>query len=80
MYEKICQYVREYAIKIINFEKNKMILLRKEQQDSYEKQKSATFVEIFLNINAVIIKSITKLNTIIILQINTEVLDIAYVI
>ena len=80
MYEKICQYVREHAIKITNFEKNKMILLRKEQQDSYEKQKSATFVEIFLNINAVIIKSITKLNTIIILQINTEVLDIAYVI
>ena len=61
MYEKICQYVREHAIKIINFEKNKMILLRKEQQDSYEKQKSATFVEIFFNINAVIIKSITKL-------------------
>ena len=80
MYEKICQYVREHAIKIINFEKNKMILLRKEQQDLYEKQKSATFVEIFFNINAVIIKSITKLNTIIILQINTEVLDIAYVI
>ena len=35
---KFCKSVREHAIKIINFEKNKMILLRKEQQDSYEKQ------------------------------------------
>ena len=67
LYEKICQYLREDARKIINFEKKKMISLRKEQQDSHEKQKSATFVEIFFNINALIIKSMTSLTTILII-------------
>ena len=33
---KFCEFLREHAMKIINFEKKKMKLLIKEQQESYE--------------------------------------------
>ena len=34
-----CEYLREHAMKIINFKKKKMRLLTKEQQESYENAK-----------------------------------------
>ena len=34
--KEFCEYLREYAMKIINFKNNKMELLTKEQQESYE--------------------------------------------
>ena len=37
--EKFCEFLREHAIKIINFEKKKVKLLTKEQQESYENAK-----------------------------------------
>ena len=37
--KKICESLREQAMKIINFQKKKMKLSRKEQQESYENAK-----------------------------------------
>ena len=37
--KKFCKFLREHAMKIINFKKKKMKLLRKEQQESYENAK-----------------------------------------
>ena len=37
--KKFCKSLREYAMEIINFKKKKMKVLRKEQQESYEKAK-----------------------------------------
>ena len=37
--KKFCEYLREHAMKIINFKKKKMKLLTKEQQESYENAK-----------------------------------------
>ena len=34
-----CEFLREHAMKIINFKKKKMKLLTKEQQESYENAK-----------------------------------------
>ena len=34
-----CEFLREHAMKIINFKKNKMKLLTKGQQESYENAK-----------------------------------------
>ena len=37
--KKFCEFLREHAMKIINFKKKKMKLLTKEQQESYENAK-----------------------------------------
>ena len=37
--KKFCEFLREHAMKIINFKKKKMKLLTKEQQESYENSK-----------------------------------------
>ena len=37
--KRFCEFLREHAIKIINFKKKKMKLLTKEQQESYENAK-----------------------------------------
>ena len=37
--KKFCEFLREHAMKIINFKKKKMNLLTKEQQESYENAK-----------------------------------------
>ena len=37
--EKTCKDLREYAVKIINYEKKEMILLTNEENDYYEMQK-----------------------------------------
>ena len=37
--QKFCEFLREHAMKIINFKKKKMKLLTKEQQESYENAK-----------------------------------------
>ena len=36
MYEKLFEFLREHAMKIINFKKKKKMFLTKEQQESYE--------------------------------------------
>ena len=62
--KKFCEFVREHAMKIINFEKKKMKLLTKEQQKSYE---NVLFVKKDLKINISKIKNI-KLEIIVIIQ------------
>ena len=57
-----------------------MKLLINEQKESYENAKSAVFVRKGLKINMVKIKNIAKLETAVIIQVNIEVLPIAYVI
>ena len=37
--KKFCEFLREHAMKVINFKKKKMKLLTKEQQESYENAK-----------------------------------------
>ena len=37
--KKFCEFLREHAMKIINFKKKKMIVLPKQQQESYENAK-----------------------------------------
>ena len=37
--KKFCEFLRERAMKIINFKEKKMKLLTKEQQESYKKAK-----------------------------------------
>ena len=43
--KKFCESLRKHAMKIVNFEKKKMKLLRSEQHESYEIAKSVTFVK-----------------------------------
>ena len=38
--EKFCEFLREHAVKIINFKKIRMRLLTKEKQESYENAKT----------------------------------------
>ena len=49
--KKFCEYVRERAMKIVNFKKNKneIVNKREEQQESYENTKSVIIVEKNLN-------------------------------
>ena len=63
--KKFCEFVREHAMKIINFEKKKMKLLTKEHQKSYE---NVLFVKKDLKINISKIKNIIKLEIIGIIQ------------
>ena len=76
-----CESLREHAIKIINFKKEKMKLLTKGQQESYE---NAIVCYICkgknCKINICKIKNIIKLEIVAIIQGNIEVLRKAFVI
>ena len=80
MHEKFCESLREHEMKRINFEKKKMILLTNEQQESNEKRKICYIYNKSLNINTLTIKIIVKLNSIVIILVNTEALHIGYTI
>ena len=45
MHDVFCEFLREHAIKAINFKKKEMKLLTKEQQESYENTKTSYFYE-----------------------------------
>ena len=68
--KKFCESLREHLLKIINFEKKKMIPLTHEEYESYLNQIKCPICK----------KNIEKLKTIVIWQVNTEVLHIVYVI
>ena len=74
--KKFCESLIEHTMEKINLKKKKMNLLTKEQQESYEN--FATFVEKSLKINMLKVKTITKLEIVIIIQVNIEVMHIAY--
>ena len=77
--KKFCESLIEHAMKVINFKK-KVKLLTKEQQKSYENAKISYICKKKLKINMQKVKNILKLETIIIIQQNLEVLRITYVI
>ena len=83
---KFCKSLREHTVKVFNFEKKKkkkekkMMPLTNEEHESYLNQITCHFYKNkSLNINTLKTKIITKLKTIVIIQVNTEVLHIAYV-
>ena len=77
--KKFCESLKEHAIEKIDFKKKKMKLLTKELHTSNENGKSV-FADKTLKTNTWEIKNIVKLEVIVIMQGNIEVLSIAYVI
>ena len=78
--KKNCESLRDDAIKIINFKKKKMKLLTYEQQELYKSAKNCSIsIENFED-NMLKIKIIVNVQIIVIMQVNIEVLRIAYVI
>ena len=72
-----CECLREHAIKIINYEKEKIIPLTNKQQDLHERQKKSTiFSNKSLNTNIPLFRIIAKSE----ITSTTEVLNIAYLI
>ena len=76
--KKFCESLREHPIDTLNFLKKRMKLLTKEQKESYEKAKACYTCEEKIEKNISKIKNIVKLETIVIIQGNIEVLGIAY--
>ena len=77
---KFCKFLREQAVKIINFLKKK--LLTEVQQESYENAKicyicKKKFENKYLKDKK--LKNMVKLEVIVIIQVNIEVLHIVYV-
>ena len=72
---KFCESLNEHAMKITNFVKKKM----NPSRNHTKRQKSAAFGEKSLNINMLMIKNILKLEIIVIIRVNKEMLHITYV-
>ena len=70
MHEKVLLMFKNHANKIIILKRKKIELLTNEQQESYEKEK-----EVMQKI-----KKFVNLETMTIMQVNTELLQITYVI
>ena len=71
--KKSCEYLREHAMKILNFKKKKMIPLTKEQQELPEKKKVGYICKKSLNVNTPRLKIMVKLKITAIIKVNTEV-------
>ena len=78
--KKFCKFLREHAVKIIKFEKTKMILLTSKEYESYLNQTSCQICKKKFGDKYITSQNYHKLRTIVILQVNTEVLHIEYVI
>ena len=78
--KRFCEFLRDHAMKIINFKKKKIKLLTKKQQESYEiifPLQSVIFAKESLTINMWKIKNIVNLEIIVIIQGYIEELCIA---
>ena len=80
MHEKICESLREHALEVISFKKEKMKLITKELQKSYQNAKNCYICKEKLRDKYAKDKNMVKLGIIVIIQGNIEVLRIAYVI
>ena len=76
--KKFCESLRDHTMKIINFKKKKMKLLTKEQQELYENAKDCCICKEKLGNKYLKGKRFRKLEIIVIVQGNIEVLGIAY--
>ena len=80
MHEKIYESLREHALEIISFKKEKMKLITKELQKSYQNAKNCYICKENLRDKYAKDKNMVKLGIIVIIQGNIEVLCITYVI
>ena len=78
--KKFCEALRGHSVKIINFKKKKMKLLTSKHENSYDNVKSFIIVKKSLKINILKIKNTLKSEIIFVMQVNKEVLHIAYVV
>ena len=78
--EKFCESLREYAVKIVNFEKKKLMPLTKEEYESYPNLVNYNIWKKTSNMNTLMIKIIVKLKSIFIIQVNIEVMHTTYII
>ena len=79
--KNFCESLREHEMKIIHFENKKMKLLTKEQEESYENARICyVYQEKFENKYLKEKNNFVKLEIIVMIQGNIEVLRIAYVI
>ena len=76
--KKFCELSREHATEIINFKKEKIKLLTNEQQKPYENAKICYICKEKIEDLHAKDKNIIKLGTIVVKQVNIEVLHIAY--
>ena len=76
--KKFCESLREHAMKMINFKKKKVKLLTKEQQESHENAKDCYICKEKFENKYLKDKRFQKLEIIVIIQGNIEVLGIAY--
>ena len=72
--------LRKHAVKIIKFKNKKWNYWQKQKQESCENAKICYICKESLKINMQEIKNIVRLDTIVIIQVNTEVLHIVHVI
>ena len=80
MHEKVCKSLREHALEIISFKKEKLKLITKEQQKSYKNGKNCYIWKEQLRYKYAKDKNMVKLGIIVIIQGNIEMLCITYVI
>ena len=78
--KKFCKFLREQAMKRINFKKKKIKLLTKEQQESYENAKIIYICKETFDNKYLKDKNIVKLEIIVIIQESIGVLRITNVI
>ena len=78
--KKFCKSLREDTMKINNFEKKKMKSLTNEQQESNQKTKIYSICKENVENKYLKHKNIVKLEIIVIIQRNIQVLCIAYVV
>ena len=78
--KKFCESSREHVMKITNLKKKEIKLLTNEQQEAFEKAKISYICREKFEDKHVKIKNIVKLEIIVIIQVNIEVLHIIYVI
>ena len=74
-----CESLRDHAVNIVSFENEKIKLLTKEQQKSYGSAKICYIYKGKFEDKYDKDKKYRNLETIVIMQVNAEVLNIAYV-
>ena len=77
---RFCEFLEKHAMKIIDFEKEKMIPLTNEEYQSYLNQINYHIFKTNLNMNELMTKTLVRLKIIVIILVNTEMLAIAHLI
>ena len=78
--ERFSQSLRKHEIKIVNFQKKKLIRLTNEQEELHEKGRICCSCKNVLCLSTLTIKTMVKLGTIVAILVKAEVLQGAYVI